>query len=141
MGAWGVKVLQNDYALDALYKVDALTTGVYDFAKSLLTNEHNYKAGHLNLLGIAIVDASINGLDYTLFSSKDTMYGYSWWFKSLEIYPLLDLVPLAREAIVKCIEAGVSEWAKDCQEDRMRIYETYRDRLNRISTDKEKISS
>lgn len=141
MGAWGVKVLQNDCALDALHKVDTLTTGVHDFAKSLLANEHDYKAGHLNLLGVAIVDASINGLDYTLFSSKDAMYGYSGWFKSLETYPLLDLVPLAKESIVKCIEAGVSEWAKDCQEDRMRIYETYRDRLNRISTDKEKISS
>lgn len=133
MGAWGVKVLQNDYVLDALHKVDALTIGVYDFAKDLLTKD----SIHLTLLGVAIVDASINGLDYTLFSSKGTMYGYSWWFKSLETYPLLDLVPLAKESIVKCIEAGVSEWAKDCQEDRMRIYETYRDRLNRISTNKE----
>jgi len=41
------------------------------------------------------------------------------------------LLPLAQEAIVKCIEAGVDAWNKECQKDRMALYTTFKNRLNK----------
>jgi len=132
MGAWGVRVLENDSALDDMHCAinEHKFSSISEFVRSLL-GEQDYKAGLHALLGIAIVDASINGVDYTLFSSKESMYGYKDWFHSLSPDPLICLLPLAQEAIVKCIEAGVDAWNKECQKDRMALYTTFKNRLNK----------
>ena len=136
MGTWGYQVLQNDYVLDELYDYFAGTTGynVELFVNHLfdVKLDSDPNGDHRKLLGVAIVDASINGCDRDLLGLEYGMLDKctSFFVNELPLHPLYDLVPNALISIDECIAAGVDGWTQDCQEPRMQLYHTYKTRLS-----------
>ena len=128
MGAWGYTVLQNDYACDELssyLKLDPLRRFVW----TLLDSDDE----HTKLLGIAIVDASINGVDETLLGGwGDYPNEGKAFFNSLQDEPLTDLVGDAARELKRLIRQGTDDWVEDSREPRMNLYYTYLDRLTGV---------
>ena len=122
MGAWGVKVLQNDYACDDLsifLKSDPTRRFVY----SLFSGDE-YQV----LLGVAIVDASINGVDESLLGGwGDYPKESKQFFKGLKSDPLKDMVSEAVSNLKRLINYGAEGWRDP--EKRMEIYYAYLNRL------------
>ena len=128
MGAWNYKVLTNDYACDFLHDIIS-EDSVSRFVKRLFKQTDDEFA---LLLGVAIVDASLHGVD------PDVLGGYGdypklgeGFFRGLIDIPLDYLKPAAIKAIDRCIEMGVDDWAEDCRGPRMKLYQTLKDRLSR----------
>lgn len=122
MGAWGVKVLQNDYANDDL-STFLKSDPVHHFVYSLFQGDEFQV-----LLGIAIVDASINGVDYKLLGSwGDYPEEGEAFFTHLKDNPLTDLVTEATGMLDRLIDSGAEGWREP--EKRMEIYYAYQDRL------------
>jgi hypothetical protein len=128
MGAWGYKVLQNDYACDELSRY--LTTDpLRNFVLSLFDNGDQFEI----LLGVAIVDASINGADPELLGGwGDYQEEGKEFFNNLPTDPLTDLVPDAVRELKRCIKSGTDDWSTDTAEERMDLYYTYLDRLTGV---------
>lgn len=125
MGAWGVKVLENDYALDDLD--DFLSNDpTRHFVKTLFSN---YNDEFALILGAAIVDASINGVDTDILGSLANSKEYKKFFYELHDNPLTDLVPEAIDAVKRCIHNGVSHWSKNSQYSRNELYQILFERL------------
>lgn len=136
MGTWGYRVLHNDYVLDELYDYfnKEYDYDVELFVHHLFTFSPKQNSGHRKLLGVAIVDASINGCDRNLLGlDYGTLDKYTSFFANvLPLHPLYNLVPDALIAIDECIADGVDGWAQDCQEPRMQLYHTYMRRLEEV---------
>jgi len=128
MGAWGYKVLQNDYACDQLSRY--LTTDpLRNFVLSLFDDGDEFDI----MLGVAIVDASINGVDQELLGGwGDYQKEGEEFFKNLSSEPLTDLVPDAIRELKRCIQYGTDDWNDDISDNRMNLYYTYLDRLTGV---------
>lgn len=122
MGAWGVKVLQNDYACDDL-SIFLKSDPTRQFVYSLFNGDE-----HQVLLGIAIVDASINGVDESLLGGwGDYPEEGKEFFMGLTADPLTDMVSEAKGRLNKLIDSGAETWRDPAE--RMDIYYAYQDRL------------
>ena len=128
MGAWGYKVLQNDYACDELSSY--LTTDpLRMFVQHLIDSGDE----HLIMLGVAIVDASINGVDKDLLGGwGDYSTEGKEFFYSLKDTPLTDMVNSTVMNLKRCIRDNADTWTDDVRENRMELYYTYLDRLTGV---------
>ena len=132
MGAWGYDVLSNDYVLDYLdeYMDNAdfdmglsyLRRSIPTVAESLLHRRDEYSL----LLGVAMVDASVNGVDSSLLGSYPSS-PYSKLFQRIENVDLSRYLPQAREAVEDLIDTEAEGW--NDPEERLQIYYAYQDRL------------
>ena len=126
MGAWGYQVMSNDYNCDTL--TSFLTEDpVHRLVDSLFAQRDDE---HALLLGVAIVDASINGVDEKLLGGfGDYPNEGKEFFYSLAQNPLTGYISSARSAIDRLIYTGVDDWSEDVQYERMNLYLTYQNRL------------
>ena len=119
MGAWDVGVLENDIALDAMGAIAGEIQEV--ITETLLNSEYEEEV----LLGVALVDASLNG------SSKDIVgcfYEYKPYFDGLK--------PMGtfRDKALKMIRTfDTKSWNKEYREKRQAIYNTLEKRLESAS--------
>lgn len=121
MGAWGTKVLQNDNALDEMSDIiDVCTTA--QATKAYVTALLNSLEEDRILLGIALVDASVNGTTRDVFGEEMSHYKHF-------LYKVDGLDGLKDKAL-RCInELSVDRWNDDCKEERQRLYDGLRMRL------------
>ena len=74
MGAWDIRVLQNDAALDAMYQISKRTVSLDTIRHTLSDEEIDVK-----LIGIAMVVTAIEkDIDMEVFGS---LYDYEQFFK------------------------------------------------------------
>ena len=117
MGAWGIEVLQNDAALDAMMQVNGKTQeGAAEWFLEDLDPA-------IKLLGVAIVDASLNGADETILGC---FYEYEDFFKGLK-----PMEGLREEAIknLKVVEEDLDSWFAEYREDRRTLLQRLEQRL------------
>ena len=137
MGTWGPKILENDIVGDALCKVyksdddDKIVITPKEFVREMFNSEYEYYEEYL--LGIAIVDASINGVNLDVLDDKCTWGGdtdkIQQFFEALPSNPLVEFVDEAKEKLQKCISLDdLDDW--EDQEDRRFIYDFYLRRFN-----------
>lgn len=107
MGAWGVEVLENDSALDAMDNGESII--------SMFASEDPA----LKLLGVALVDASINGADESIFG---LFYDHEDYIKGLA--PMENYRPLAIKNL-QVVKEDITSWFEEYRNDRMAL-------LNRI---------
>lgn len=85
MGTWGYKVLENDAVLDVLYNISNKANGdrknaLYKYTENVLKTRFDSKE-HEIVLGMALVDAYVNGADKRILGGHgDTFYGYKDFF-------------------------------------------------------------
>ena len=138
MGTWGPKILENDIVGNALCKVyksddddDRIVLTPKEFVREMFNSEYEYYEEYL--LGIAIVDASINGVNLDVLDDECTWGGdtdkIQKFFEALPSNPLVEFVDEAKEKLQKCISLDdLDDW-KD-QESRRFIYDFYLRRFN-----------
>lgn len=121
MGAWGIRILENDTALDEMQDIiDFGTTpeAVQAYTVSMLNNWHDE---HIQLLAIGIIDASLNGAEHSIFGN---FYEYNNFLLHLE--PMEKL----RDKALKAVKhLGVEGWSADCKDDRQHLYDVLVNRL------------
>lgn len=117
MGAWGYAVLEDDIALDMMDELKESfepKTKVYNF----LNTEADYELQEI-LLAVAIVDASLHGLDETIFGG---FYGHKPWLLNFVKTPMEDLKEDAMKAIQFVKEEDVNlGWREDTIENRKNL--------------------
>ena len=102
-----------------------------EFVREMFNSEYEYYEEYL--LGIAIVDASINGVNLDVLDDECTWGGdtdkIQKFFEALPSNPLVEFVDEAKEKLQKCISLDdLDDW-KD-QEGRRFIYDFYLLRFN-----------
>lgn len=121
MGAWGIRILENDTALDEMQDIiDFGTTpeAIQAYTVSMLNNWHDE---HIQLLAIGIIDASLNGAEHSIFGNFQEYNNF-----------LLHLEPMEklRDRALKAVKhLGVDRWSADCKDDRQHLYDVLVNRL------------
>lgn len=77
MGAWGTGILDNDRVMDLMpYIIDMSDSSLFAMVSVLLSSRNEDEA----MLGVAIVDAALNGADEEIMGSDD----YITWFDTIK---------------------------------------------------------
>ena len=103
MGAWGTKVLENDYALDTMYELENMSPKE---ARNWAINQLHAKWDIYNvLLAVSIVDISFNKLDKNLFGGTSN---YEKWLNALYLKGAKYSDEYSNEDIVKLAIDGIN---------------------------------
>lgn len=127
MGAWGVRIFENDTALDEMQDITEFCKtpeAVKAYTVSMLNNWHDE---HIQLLAIGIVDASLNGVEHSVFGN---FLEYNHFLLHLE--PMEDLRVRALEAVRNL---SVDSWNDDSKADRQHLYDVLANRLTQGDID------
>ena len=136
MGSWGVKVLESDAALNALDDLlFDLLSGKDDALKNNISKLLNDNKDECIMLGVAIVDASINGVDHRLLSDTANAWGDypeigEKFFTVIQENPLTEYRATAISDLSNLISQRAYNWNSDVKQERMALYYTYLDRLD-----------
>lgn len=160
MGAWGYRILENDYVLDSLTKIDPFyniereklegnNIHLYSLAsiakqavivenrlfiqlKVMLVSDYEYD----KLLAVGLIDSAINQPDYNLFTSQIELCGHMSFLNAVaDMKSLSMLKDEALKAIDELIDEGATSW--DSPKDRLEIYYVFRHRLKEAMEDTE----
>ncbi|MGN1031744.1 MAG: DUF4259 domain-containing protein [Butyricicoccaceae bacterium] len=100
MGCWGYQILCDDIALDAvsdLLESDEPEQSVADFLNGLIEDPGEYDAEQYALVAAASVDATLNGMDSTIWDECDDNEDLE---ALAELLNRLQLSPLRRQAVI-----------------------------------------
>ena len=125
MGAWSAEVLNNDRALDRMADLawDLEHGGdLYEITEGFLKDPDDTDT---QLVGVAIVDASLNGADEEILGS---FYDYEDFFRGLSRTPLKGLSDPARKALAE-VRKDIDLWVERCRPKRQEVYDTLEKRL------------
>lgn len=122
MGAWGYQVLSNDCALDT---ISELSEDIVLLKRQLYDILHGNSYVEDMLLAVALVDASINGLEMEIFGN---LYDYEDWFESVLKEPMIKLKDDALCAI-RFIQNHDHGWVESCMDDRKHLLKMIENRL------------
>lgn len=127
MGAWGVRIFENDTALDEMQDITEFGTTPEAVKAYTVAMLNNWQDEHIQLLAIGIVDASLNGVEHSVFGN---FLEYNHFLLNLE--PMEDL----RERALKAVKnLGVDSWNDDCKADRQHLYDVLANRLTQGDID------
>lgn len=132
MGSWDVTVLDNDQTLGNMSDFfNGAFQNLTDFVDYLF--DHPDDHNNNQLLGVAIVDASLNGYDKKLLGLNCSLWDYKYviFFEWLTLHPLTQYRDKALEIIDACIAEGVDDWSTEVQAERMDIYTAFKERLSK----------
>lgn len=122
MGAWGTKVLQNDTALDEISDIIDVCTTPQATKAYTLALLNSWRDEDRVLLGIALVDASVNSATRAIFGREMNHYKHFLY----DIEGLDDL----KDKALKCLDGlTVDSWVDDCKKERQELYDGLRMRL------------
>ena len=122
MGAWGYQVLSNDCALDT---ISEFSEDIVLLKRQLYDILHGNSYVEDMLLAVALVDASINGLEIEIF---ENLYDYEDWFESVLKEPMVELKDDALRAI-QFIQNNDHGWVEDCVHARKHLLKLIENRL------------
>lgn len=127
MGAWGVKVLENDYTCDEMIEFLEDGTSLESVVYSGLHGDEFQQ-----LLSVALIDSAVNG--FVANSLGTSSREYADFFKQAKKRDLAKYVPDAVEVLNNLIADGATGWRDP--EERLKIYQYYLDRLTNKSSSK-----
>ena len=76
MGAWGTGILENDRTLDLMRYISEMNDSSLFAMTSVLVDSRSEEEA---MLGVAIIDAAINGIDEDILGDDQ----YNYWFKTI----------------------------------------------------------
>ena len=76
MGAWGIEILNNDRAMDLIDSLTEMKSSSLRVVIGILLNSVDEEEA---MLGVAIVDAALNGVDKRIIGNEE----YYQWFGRL----------------------------------------------------------
>lgn len=118
MGAWGIKALENDTALDTIDDLVNASDPIA-FTENLLDDTDENKI----LLGIAIVDAAVNSACRDIFGE---MHDYKHFLYTLDHK---EYEYLRTRAINRLSRLTTTNWIESCKNERQELYDGLRMRL------------
>ena len=121
MGAWGVRIFENDTALDEMQDITTYCTTPEAVKAYTVAMLNNWQDEHIQLLAIGIVDASLNGAEHSVFGN---FYDYNSFLFYLE--PMEDLRNKALSAVK---HLSIDGWTADSKTDRQHLYDVLANRL------------
>ena len=122
MGAWGYQVLSNDCALDT---ISELSEDAVMLRQQLYDIMHKKSYVEDMLLAVAIIDASINGLDAEIFGC---FYDDEDWLKDITKVPINELKDDAIH-VIRFIQNNDHGWVEDCTHNRKHLLKLIENRL------------
>lgn len=130
MRAWGYKVIQNDianYLINDYIIYVSRVTPIEAYVDELLNYESDYNEA--KILAIAIIDSSVNEIDFSLLDNDNTWNGsedkIKEFFISLSKTPLNNFIDKALDTIEECINDPFCP----AEGESLEILKTYKKRL------------
>lgn len=121
MGAWGVRIFENDTALDEMQDITTYGTTPEAVKAYTVAMLNNWYDEHIQLLAIGLVDASLNGVEHSIFGD---FLEYNHFLLHLE--PMEDLRNKALSAVK---HLSIDTWTADSKTDRQHLYDVLANRL------------
>lgn len=127
MGAWGIEILNNDRAMDLIDSLTEMKSSSLRVVIGILLNSVDEEEA---MLGVAIVDAALNGVDKRIIGNEE----YYQWFGRLNKKVRRDAYhykATARNTIKRVEENSnyFADWNDDCRQRRRIMVDQIYDRL------------
>ena len=121
MGAWDIRVLQNDAALDAMYQISKRTVSLDTIRHTLSDEEIDVK-----IIGIAMVVTAIEkDIDMEVFGS---LYDYEQFFKQFTTLEINNQILQDAQDALAYVRKHDYNWFGESKQERI----DFLDRLSKI---------